>query len=293
MPMAIKAFKQGRPDELRQVRWSHPVLAPLADPLLSDLRQAQFQKYAVFDGALPAGDTVLARFEDDTPALIERSLGGGRVLFWNTAADDAWADLPRSRRAFVPLVDQMLTYLSAGGVRRQFTVGEPINLPLPAGPAGKVAQVNDPTRKRIPAHVVATGIQRILRLDDFSVPGIYHVVVEDGSAKAWSFAVNSGRDASPLTPMDSKTLEEWWVPAEFELVRGDAALARLETGLTGWTLWPALVLLAGILLLAETIYVYRLCPRSNPAVVESVVPQRGIMKPMGESATNETRINRA
>jgi hypothetical protein len=39
--------------------------------------------------------------------------------------------------------------------------------------------------------------------------------------------------------------------------------------------------------------VYRLCPRSNPAVVESVVPQRGIMKPMGESATNETRINRA
>ena len=81
MPMAIKAFKQGRPDELRQVRWSHPVLAPLADPLLSDLRQAQFQKYAVFDGALPAGDTVLARFEDDTPALIERSLGGGRVLF--------------------------------------------------------------------------------------------------------------------------------------------------------------------------------------------------------------------
>jgi hypothetical protein len=46
-----------------------------------------------------------------------------------------------------------------------------------------------------------------------------------------------------------------------------------------------LIVLASITLLAETIYVYRLCPHSNPAAVESVVPQRGILKPMSHPST--------
>jgi hypothetical protein len=284
MPLAIGALKQGRPDELRQAAWSHPILKPLGDPLRGDLRQAQFQKYAALPGPVSSGDAVLARFEDDTPAIVERSLGAGRVLLLNTTADDAWSDLPR-RRAFVPLVDRMLAYLSAGGVRRQFTVGEPINLPLPAGPAGDVTTVTDPAGVKVPTRVHNTGTQRILHLDTASSPGIYRVEVAEGANKAWSFAVNAPRDASPLAPMDSKTLEAWWSPAEFELIGGEAALARLDAQSAGWAFWPALILLGGLLLLAETIYVYRLCPRSNPAVVESVVPQRGIMKPMSDAST--------
>jgi hypothetical protein len=282
LPFAVKAFKQGRPDELRQVRWTHPVLAPLSDPQLGDLRQAQFQKFAVLDGAGHPGDIILARFEDDTPALAERPVGAGRVLLWNTTVDDNWTDLPR-RRAFVPLVDQMLAYLSAGGVRRQLLVGEPINLPLPAGPAGEVKDVIGPEGGTVPYRILSTGTQRILHLDGMASAGVYRVELQGDSAKAWPFTVNASRDASPLTPMDAKTLEEWWSPAEFELIGGDAALARLDATSTGWVLWPALVMLAGIVLLAETIYVYRLCPRSNPAVVESVVPHRGIMKPMSDT----------
>jgi hypothetical protein len=272
-------FKQGGPDELRQIRWSHPLLAPLRDPLLGDLSQSQFLKYAALEAGPSKGERVLARFADDTPALVEHVLGGGRVLLWNTTADDAWSDLPR-RRCFVPLVDRMVAYLTAGGVRRQFFVGEPINLPGAGVQSAGDVRVTGPDGATLPARVHTTGTQTILRLDGVDRPGVYRVEPASDSGKAWSFVVNTGRDASPMTPMDADVLEKWWAPAAFELVSGDTALARLEAQSSGWPLGPALILLGGLLLLAETIYVYRLCPRGNPTVVSSVVPDRGIVRPV-------------
>jgi hypothetical protein len=282
MPLkaAPQTFKQGGPDALHQVRWAHPMLAPLRDPLLGNLRLCQFLRYADFDAAPGKTDAVLARFEDDTPALIERPLGAGRVLLWNTTADDTWTDLPR-KNCFVPLVDRMLTYLSAGGVRRQFVVGEPIQIPVPDLRAGDSISVTGPDGANVPARLHTAGTQTLLHLDAV-LAGVYHVDPKGDAVKPWSFAVNTSREASALTPMDATTLESWWAPAQLEVVGGDAALARLEAAAHAWSLWPILILLASLVLLAETIYVYRLCPHSNPAVVESVVPQRGILKPMSQ-----------
>jgi hypothetical protein len=284
LPLAFKAgaqgFKQGGPDELRSIRWSHPLLSPLNDPLLGDLGLCKFLRFATFDAGPSPSDSVLARFEDGTPALVERPLGAGQVLFWNTTADDTWSDLPR-RRCYVPLVDRTLAYLSAGGVRRQFTVGQPINLPVPAQ-AADALHVTGPDGTNVPARRVTAGTQTVLHLDGVSRPGIYRVESAGDGNKGFAFAVNTGREASDLMPMDADALASWWSPAAFELVSGDAALARLDSLSSGWSLWPALVLLGGVLLLAETIYVYRLCPHKNPTVVQSVVPQRGILKPMNE-----------
>jgi hypothetical protein len=279
-----QTFKQGGPDTLRQVRWSHPMLAPLRDPLLGNLRLCQFLRYADFDAAPGKTDAVLARFEDDTPALIDRPLGAGRVLLWNTTADDTWTDLPR-KNCFVPVVDRMLAYLSAGGVRRQFMVGEPIQLPVPDLHPGDAITVTGPDGARVPARLHTAAAQTLLHIDAVGVPGVYRVEPAGDSRKPWSFAVNTSREASALTPMDTATLESWWAPAQLEVVGGDAALARLEGQSHAWSLWPMLIVLASITLLAETIYVYRLCPHSNPAAVESVVPQRGILKPMSHPST--------
>jgi hypothetical protein len=59
----------------------------------------------------------------------------------------------------------------------------------------------------------------------------------------------------------------------------DAVLQQAAAG-RSWPQWPALIFLAGLLLLAETIYVHRLCPRSDPAVVEPIVPKRGVLQPL-------------
>jgi hypothetical protein len=286
MPRAVRSgaqtFKQGGPDELRQIRWTHPVLSPLRDPLLGELAQCKFLKYATFEPDAKTGGDALARFEDGTPALVERSLGAGRVLVWNTTADDAWSNLPR-RACFVPLVDVMVSYLSAGGVRRQFLVGEPINLPVPGLQAGDEIDVHGPDGAKLPGRIETIGSQTLLHFDGLSRAGVYRAMPKGGLVRPWAFAVNVSRDASPLTPMDATALESWWSPAQFELVGGDAAMARLQAPSSGWSLWPLLVVLGGLLLLAETIYVYRLCPQRNPTVVASVVPQRGILKPMSDA----------
>jgi hypothetical protein len=281
-PLALRAdpdaFKPGGPDRLQQIQWTHPILVPLRDPQFGDLASSEFRRFAVFDGKPGAGDQLLARFADGTPALVDRTLGAGHVLFWNTTADDLWTDLPR-RSTYTPLVDQMVAYLSAGGVRRQFVVGQPINLPLVGVPAGKEVRVVGPDGGELPARIQSVGCQTILHLDRVNRPGLYKVESAD-SAKAWTFAVNTSREASPLAPMDAETLRSWWSPAACEVIDADAALAQLEAHASGWTLWPALILLGGVLLLAETVYVYRLCPRKNPAVVSSVVPERGILVPL-------------
>ena len=80
--------------------------------------------------------------------------------------------------------------------------------------------------------------------------------------------------------MDAKALEDWWSPVTLEVLGSEAAAEQLGQQSGGWPLWPLFVLLAGVLLVAETIYVHRLCPRANPKTVKAVVPKRGVLKPV-------------
>jgi hypothetical protein len=66
--------------------------------------------------------TVLARFEDGSPALIERSFGNGRVLLYTTTFDAGWNDLPLSP-LYLPLVRQLTRYLGEREERAWHVVG--------------------------------------------------------------------------------------------------------------------------------------------------------------------------
>ena len=82
--------------------------------------------------------------------------------------------------------------------------------------------------------------------------------------------------------MDVKALEAWWAPADFEIISAASAGQRLESSARDWPLWPALVALAGLLLVGETIYVLWLCPRADPKAADGVVAGRGVVKPVAE-----------
>jgi hypothetical protein len=272
----------GNPGAPSNVRWGHPLLAPLRDPVQSDLTQARFHLYAALAGHPGKNDIVLARFDDDTPALLEHPLGAGRVILANTTADDAWSDLPR-RASFVPLLDRLLSYLSAGGLQRSFTVGDAVVLPL-AEWAGEEVNVVAPGGHKEQARLASVRGQTFLRLDEAPAAGIFRVERSGKEHLNFAFAVNASRGDSPLAGMDVKTLEQVWAPVPLEVLSADAAAQRFGEASSHWSLWPALVFLAGLLLIAETFYVYRLCPRVNPKVAESVVRQGGILKPLAEKS---------
>jgi hypothetical protein len=283
LPLALKTgaegpFAEGKPGMLTNLRWTHPLFAALHDPVLSDLTQVRFRVHGVLEGTPEKNDTLLARFDDATPALMERTVGAGRVLFFNTTANDAWSDLPR-RKSFLPLIDQMLSYLSAGGLKRSFTVGESATVPLPDVQPGTDVTVTTPSGARLTPRLLSLRGQTLLHLEALTEAGAYRI---GAGGKNLALVVNTGRGDSPLSPMDAGTLETWWSPAAVEMLSADTFAQRLEQQAHHWPLWPALVMVAGLLLIAETIYVHRLCPRANPKAVDAVVPQRGVLRPVGE-----------
>jgi hypothetical protein len=285
LPLALKTgadgpFTEGKSGMLTNLRWTHPLFASLHDPVLSDLTQARFRTYGSLDGTLGKNDTVLAQYDDAMPAIIERPLGAGRVLFFNTTANDAWSDLPR-RKSFLPLLDHMLSYLSAGGLRRSFTVGDTATVPLPDVQPGSDVIVRTPTGARLTPRLLTLRGQTLLHLEALTEAGAYRV---EAGGKNSALVVNAGRGDSPLSPMDASTLESWWAPVPIEILSADAFGQRLDQQAHHWPLWPMLVVLAGLLLIAETIYVHRLCPRANPKAVDAVVPQRGVLRPVGEKS---------
>lgn len=144
------------------------------------------------------------------PAVIERSVGAGKVLLFNTTADDSWSDLPR-RKSYVPLVDRLLNYLSGGGVRRSFEVGDPVTLPLADWKAGDMVAVVTPGGVRLTPVLATAGGRTLLRLDGVGEPGVYRVE-RTTPERNFAFVVNAGRGDSVLTPMDAAALERWWAP---------------------------------------------------------------------------------
>src|SRR5262249_17660205 len=126
LPVPLKTVdtpdpRRESPAPIKNLRWTHPLLAPLYDPFLCDLPATRFLAFYRLGGGPAAADTVLAWIDDEVPAIVERSVGAGKVLFFNMTANDDWCDLSR-RTSFVPLVSRLISYLSAGGVRHNFEV---------------------------------------------------------------------------------------------------------------------------------------------------------------------------
>jgi hypothetical protein len=87
----------------------HPVFQPFSDPQYGDLRRLAFRCFTAMEPG--EGTRVLARFQDGSPALVERGHGRGKVLWFASSCDRQWSDWPRSR-LFVPVVHQLVGYLA-------------------------------------------------------------------------------------------------------------------------------------------------------------------------------------
>ena len=76
-----------------------------------------------------AGDSgILAWYDDGTPALVERSVGQGRVLIWSSSIDDYWTDLPM-QPVFLPLMRQIARHTGRfSDSKPWFTAGDVLDL---------------------------------------------------------------------------------------------------------------------------------------------------------------------
>jgi hypothetical protein len=106
---------------LRLGTWDskHPIFAPFSDPQLGDLNRLSFTASTKIAPAKDAA--VLAKYRSGLPAVLEKRLGKGSVVWFTSTCDRRWSDWTRSR-LYLPLVYQLLGHqsgLTAGGRVRQ------------------------------------------------------------------------------------------------------------------------------------------------------------------------------
>ncbi|HEX8150485.1 MAG TPA: BatA domain-containing protein [Pyrinomonadaceae bacterium] len=116
-----------------------------------------------------AGASVLASFEDGSPALVESGAGAGRVLVYTSTLGMAWSDLPLSP-VYLPLVQQMVRYLGEREASAWHRLGQAFV--LAKGAEGSPPAVDSPSGARLKSPAVSKDGEALLTGRE---PGFYRL----------------------------------------------------------------------------------------------------------------------
>jgi hypothetical protein len=250
---------------LARIAYSSPVFEPFAAPGSGDFASAHiFQRRSI----RTLGDSgVLAWYDDGTPALVERSLGLGRVMVWTSSLDDYWTDLP-TQPVFLPFVRQVARHTGRySDSRPWFTAGEVLDLTrhgeLMAGlvargaagapGGGSVLTLHSPSGRR-------TRFTDSLRATTLTERGFYELrgpATAEGSGRP--VAVNVDLGESDLSHMEPAELVAAALAGAGTVEGGGSASdATASEKERGQRLWWYLLVGAFVVMAAETLLSNRL-----------------------------------
>ncbi|MGB0578298.1 MAG: BatA domain-containing protein [Limisphaerales bacterium] len=186
-PVGIEEVVPPRYALFGEVQFQHPLFTPFADPRFSDFSKIHFWRYRKFPAESLNGSEVLARFDNDDPALVQVPLGKGLayVMAANWYPTDSQLGLSTK---FVPLVFTMMEL--SGTLSRtpqQHLVGSKVALPFGKNAGG--VSVELPDGNDVTVNAGATSF------DKTDLPGLY--TMNSGTNKV-RFAVN-------VDPRESRT----------------------------------------------------------------------------------------
>lgn len=218
---------EGRTDGLAPPNLAHPFLLGLQGDL--GLLGTRARRIFLLEPDATRDAEVALSFTSGAPALISRPYERGRVALLTTSIDRDWSDLPL-RPGFVPLAARILTRLDtshAAAAAGQILAGEPREIP-----SDRPVTVHTPDGREV---VVPPDRGRAVFTDTLT-PGHYRVT-RDGPDEL-TFSVQQDPEESDTTP----------VTITPPVQDGDLVLSAAQH-----PRWRPLVLLAVLLLLAETI----------------------------------------
>lgn len=146
-PAVLREAVQPKPGEsaaITDVKFDHPIF----EVFQQSGRLAAANVLGYFRSEPRANATVLARFEDGSPALIESTTGKGRVLLFTSSLGPSWNDLPLTP-LYLPFIHQMVRYAGTHeanswyGLGQTFTVKKDGASTLPAVDTPSGVRLND------------------------------------------------------------------------------------------------------------------------------------------------------
>ncbi|MGQ9731613.1 MAG: BatA domain-containing protein [Candidatus Zipacnadales bacterium] len=200
---SIETAPEGTAFGLTNIDTTHQPLRMFANPRAGDLSTLRFMKTR----RLQTGpDTrVLAAFDNGSPALLEWRVQQGRLVLFNTSANDAWGEHIRCP-AYVPLLHRLCEYIArpARSTVDDVLVGERPALrgvhPLP-----RTISLISPKGERYTL-AVEDGL-----LPEVKVPGVYFVRWGEHEA---AFAVNVDPAESDMTRIDGEAVRKALAPMQ-------------------------------------------------------------------------------
>ena len=184
---------------LGQIDFAHPLFAPMAGPHFNDFTQIHFWKYRRLKAAQLKDAKLVARFENGDPALVEWTIGKGRVFVLTSGWQPSDSQFARSWK-FVLFVSALLNESQPGqATRAYFTINESVPLGEREEPAAPISITN-------PLGAVVQLDPNARTFDATDAPGIYTLTAGD---KLQTFAVNLDPLESKTAAVGSETLEQW------------------------------------------------------------------------------------
>ena len=208
------AFNRDQFRVIATVQYEHPIFTPFKEPNHGDFGKARF--YRLFQ-AVPTKDaTVIASYDDGSPALFEKPYGNlGRVLCFTSTIDREWNDLP-IRAVYLPFLHESIKYLALKSVNTtpDYRINDSVELKV-----FDDEEVSDTVRRKEIAIFDPNNIETRMQPDenapegssrnsifytDTSVPGIYSAHLSGGDTHY--FVVNIDTSESDLAARDIEEL---------------------------------------------------------------------------------------
>ncbi|HTD43173.1 MAG TPA: BatA domain-containing protein [Bryobacteraceae bacterium] len=194
---------------------------------------------------------VVAKLNDQTPLVLERSIGEGKVLAFTSTFDNVSNDLP-IHAAWVPFVAQAALYLGGGGAE------QPVNLPVDSyvelravantgNNSGAAAEVLDPDGKRVLSFAEA------VKANNFALNREGFFEIKTASGRRSVIAAHADRRESDLAPIPKETLDLWKGTGILDPATAGAASGGDPADPKPWGLWPYILLLLLGVAVAESV----------------------------------------
>jgi len=180
---------------LSEVDFANPLLMPFADPRYSDFTKIRFWAHRSLSSSSENAWDMVAQFDDDTPALVEKKIGKGSVWIMTSGWQPEESQLALSTK-FVPLMHSFYGDLKeSDGEPVRYEVGDAI--PLRASDA--LTMVLTPDGETV---AVENGVATFA---DTNSPGIYQV--QQGQ-QSYKVAVNLAKEESRTSAVLPGRLEQ-------------------------------------------------------------------------------------
>ena len=185
---------------LAEIDFDHPLFSPFAGASYNDFTKIRFWRHRRIALPVETECRVAARFDDGEAAVLDWTVGAGRLIVLTSGWHPRDSQLARSSK-FVPMVSALIEPQGARGRQTRLTVHEP--LPLASLNLGDAAlSVTPPDGQVVPLKNATR------EFDQTGTPGLYEVRSASDAEPVVTFAVNLAAEESRTQPLDPGALEQ-------------------------------------------------------------------------------------